>query len=221
MAINIKENGNVSVYSPRFVGEREIHQFIREKAQWIVRNVQEATEDYNTLKAKKYSHGHDFMFLGKKYRLAVIEKNIRRAQIHFDGERWLVKVPAMMTSEQRQEIVKEKLMQWFRSQALEILGCRVFHYSRIMEIEPIEIVIRAQKHIWGSCHHDKNKINLNWQLVMAPQEVLDYVIVHELCHLFHPNHSKRYWRKVGSILPDYKKRQKWLRDHALEVRLPK
>jgi predicted metal-dependent hydrolase len=120
----------------------------------------------------------------------------------------------------RQAVIKRAMLAWYKQQAKEILGARLFSFSRRMRLEPRHVQIRTQKHIWGSCHHKRRSIHLNWQLVLTPFFVIDYVIVHELCHLIVPDHSRRFWQKVEEILPSYKADQKWLKDNALDLRLP-
>ena len=89
-----------------------------------------------------------------------------------------------------------------------------------MKLEVGEVNVRTQRRIWGSCHPRTKKIFLNWQIIMAPIEVIDYVIVHELCHLLVANHSKRFWSKVARFKPDYKEQIRWLRSNAFDMVLP-
>lgn len=80
------------------------------------------------------------------------------------------------------------------------------------------ISVREQKTRWGSCS-SKGTLSFNWKLMLAPPAILDYVIVHELCHLAHMNHSERFWSSVAAVLPDYKERRKWLKEHGNELTL--
>lgn len=80
------------------------------------------------------------------------------------------------------------------------------------------ITVRDQKTRWGSCS-SRGTLSFNYRLIFAPPAVLDYVVVHELCHLTHMNHSKEFWNLVGSVMPDYKKHRKWLKEHGRELTL--
>lgn len=102
------------------------------------------------------------------------------------------------------------------TRAKRILPERVRYYADIMGVQYGRITIRMQKSRWGSCSSKKN-LNFNCLLMLTPQEIIDYVIVHELCHLKEMNHSPRFWAEVEKILPDYKERRKWLRDHEKEI----
>lgn len=218
--IRIEETAQISVVVPFYAKLEEIHQFIREKACWIQQKVEQTKVKQAFLKNKHFSTGQEFLFFGKRCKLEVIEKNINRSQIIFSKDRWSVSIPSQLSLSQRQEEVKGKIIQWYRTQAKEILGSRVFYYSRIIGIEPKEIVIRTQKRLWGCCHYYQKTISLNWQIVMTPIKVIDYVIIHELCHLTYPNHSSRFWKRVEKFMPDYREQKRWLKLNQLQLKLP-
>lgn len=102
------------------------------------------------------------------------------------------------------------------TKAKRIIPSRVRYYADLMGLEYGSITIRMQKTRWGSCSSKKN-LNFNCLLMRTPDNIIDYVVVHELCHLKEMNHSKRFWSEVGKVLPDYKERRKWLRDHQNEI----
>lgn len=104
--------------------------------------------------------------------------------------------------------------------AKQIIPAKVAYFARVMGVTYGRIAIRKQKTKWGSCSRDGN-LNFNCLLMMAPPEVLDYVVVHELCHRLEMNHSARFWALVECVLPDYKKPKKWLKEHggALMLRM--
>ena len=106
-------------------------------------------------------------------------------------------------------------------QALTVLPLRVKHFAKLIGVTYGRITIRNQRSRWGSCSGEGN-LNFNCLLMLAPQEVQDYVVVHELCHRKEMNHSPRFWAEVERILPDYKQRRKWLKDNggALIARMP-
>lgn len=97
--------------------------------------------------------------------------------------------------------------------ARDIFTRKTAYYASIMKVTYGRISIREQKTRWGSCS-SKGNLNFNWRLIFAPEEVLDYIVVHELAHRREMNHSPAFYRIVESVLPDYKKEQKWLREHG-------
>ncbi len=221
LTITINKKADVSVASPINMKEREINSFVHEKARWIIDKVKEAQKNKNILDQRKFENGHRFLFLGRKYKLGIVQQDIRRCRISFDTlDGWLVVVPKELSIRQRQIQIKEKMLKWYRTQAMEILGGRIFHYSRLIGVEPKKIAVRTQKRLWGCCDYNTQTIHINWLIVLSPIKVIDYVVIHELCHLTIPNHSKRFWRKVEKFMPDYKKYQRWLSENHLDMVLP-
>ena len=106
----------------------------------------------------------------------------------------------------------EKLCQ----KALSVIPDKVKYYAEIMGVTYGRITIRNQKTRWGSCSSEKN-LNFNWKLILAPPEVLDYVVVHELCHLKEMNHSKAFWDEVGKVMPNYETHKLWLKENGWKL----
>ncbi len=100
--------------------------------------------------------------------------------------------------------------------ALKVIPEKVRSYAEIMNVSYGRITIRNQKTRWGSCS-GKGNLNFNCLLMLAPERVIDYVVVHELCHLIEMNHSKAFWQQVEHVMPDYKDQRQWLKDHGNEI----
>lgn len=113
----------------------------------------------------------------------------------------------------------EKLAE-LKMQAKTEIPKRAAFYASQIGVTYGRITIRNQKTRWGSCS-SKGNLNFNCLLMLAPPEVLDYVVVHELCHLKEMNHSTRFWKEVEKILPDYKVQKKWLKEHGGELIISK
>jgi predicted metal-dependent hydrolase len=221
LTITVDEHAQVCVASPFTLKDRTIQDFIHTKARWIIARIKEAENNKNILRQKEFDDGHEFLFLGKKYTMNVREADIKRSRIVFDTVTgWSVVVPKELSGEGRRDQVKQKMLQWYRAQAKEILGGRIFHYSRLMGVEPKKIAIRTQKRLWGCCDYNTQAIHLNWQIILSPLKVVDYVVVHELCHLTVPSHSKRFWKRVGKFMPDFEEYRRWLKVNHLDMVLP-
>lgn len=110
----------------------------------------------------------------------------------------------------------ETLEKRYKSAARARLEARTAYYQTITGGSYTSITIRDQKTRWGSCS-SRGTLSYNYRLIFAPREVLDYVVVHELCHLTYLNHSKDFWNKVASVMPDYKVYKNWLREHGHEL----
>ena len=218
--ISISETYGLCVAAPRYLPDEAIRRFIVEKSSWIAKRLKEWEFLRQHSRHKSYESGQEFLFLGIKYPLTVRPGEVRLCQVVFDGARWVAVVPATALASHWPKLIKAKLIQWYRRQASEVFAGRVFEYSRLMGLEPRKITVKTQKRLWGSCAQHNKSINLNWQLIMAPLEVLDYVAVHELCHLKIADHSKRFWAMVADVLPDYRRRQQWLKTNRPDMILP-
>ncbi|MEI8054934.1 MAG: SprT family zinc-dependent metalloprotease [bacterium] len=99
---------------------------------------------------------------------------------------------------------------WYKNQSLKKITDRINYYANITQLKYKTIKLTSAKRSWGSCSH-KGSLRINWRLVMAPLDILDYVVVHELIHLVEKNHSKQFWHKVQTVLPNYKEQRNWLK----------
>lgn len=104
----------------------------------------------------------------------------------------------------------------YREAARERFESRVAYYHRVTGGNYTSITVRDQRSRWGSCS-SRGTLSFNFRLIFAPPAVLDYVVVHELCHLTHMNHSADFWNMVASVMPEYREYRKWLRDHGHEL----
>lgn len=112
----------------------------------------------------------------------------------------------------------ETLEKRYRSAARTQFEQRCAYYHQFTGGSYTSVTIRDQKTRWGSCS-SRGTLSFNYRLIFAPPAVLDYVVVHELCHLTHMNHSKEFWNMVGSVMPDYQTHKRWLREHGRELTL--
>ena len=222
MMIQIDERSRVRVVVPFYARTPDIQRFLLSKSRWIVEKIKVKSRLAPAIGNQPYSQietGAEFLFLGKKFPLELQENQIESpdgksplaVSLFFDGTKWRVLVPTILTTVQRHSQIKERLLIWYQMQAKEILGSRVFHYARIMGVEPKNITIKSPGRLWGSCNYRKQTIHLNWHIVMSPWEVLDYVIVHELCHLKEHNHSPAFWSLVAHAIPEYREARRELR----------
>jgi predicted metal-dependent hydrolase len=218
--VRLLESSEIAVAAPHHTSLEKIQAFIYKHADWLVRKQIQIQNRLLKIPERRYEDGQKFLFLGKEYPLQVRIVSDRQARMGFDGQSWLVSLPEEEAADSRPALIKKKLLLWYRAQAEEIFGGRVFHYGRILGATPETIVVKTQKRMWGNCHYRSKKINLNWRLVMAPMPVIDYVVVHELCHLEVPNHSSRFWRQVMQILPTCNVERQWLKKNAALLALP-
>lgn len=118
-----------------------------------------------------------------------------------------------LREQHREQALSKEELQELATQAMKLIPQKVRYYAQIIGVTYGRITIRNQRTRWGSCS-GKGNLNFNCLLLLMPEEVLDYVVVHELCHRKEMNHSARFWEEVEKILPDYRQRRKWLKDNG-------
>jgi predicted metal-dependent hydrolase len=213
ISICITPDGVVRVTSPSFVTDSYVHEVVYKRAAWILSNLENIKETTKGVLNRRYSRGDRAVYLGKEYDLKVIEEVEVENRIRFNGEEFEVHVDPEGDEEEREKSIREGLAEWYKHEAFRKFKERTRFYSEILKLYPNNIRVKEQKTLWGSCS-SKDNINFNWKLIMAPQAVLDYIVVHELCHLKHRDHSKNYWNLVEQIIPDHKEKRKWLKENG-------
>ncbi|HNB41217.1 MAG TPA: SprT family zinc-dependent metalloprotease [Anaerolineales bacterium] len=202
IALIVERDGSLTVRAPRRATLNDIYGFIQEKTDWILRS-REKLKAIKPIPKKAYVDGERFLFLGQEYELRLVPP--QRPALKFDGGFTL-----STSAQERGELAFTK---WYKTQALTLFTERVNYYANLHGLIPKEVKVNSAKTRWGSCT-SAGTLNFTWRLVMAPLEVIDYVVLHELAHLKVKNHSPRFWKLVESLCPDFKHHRKWLRDHG-------
>jgi len=204
LSIAIQPDGNLLVKAPFFMPDDEIVKWVKTKTGWIVRQRAKILEQQQQNPPKQYVTGEKFLYLGQEYKLEVRISAGRAGMVGIVEDKIVLFAKTDDSAE-----VQKILTAWYEKQAKTVIPKRVRFYAEQMGDTFGKITIKNQKKRWGSCSSARN-LNFNRRLIMAPQEVMDYVIVHELCHLRQMNHSSAFWREVEMVLPDYKVHKKWL-----------
>jgi len=114
--------------------------------------------------------------------------------------------------------IKVELEKWYREKAIKKINERVKYYIHFFSKQPKSIKVKEQKKRWGSCT-SKDELLFNWRCAMAPAYIIDYIVVHEMCHMYYKDHSKEFWNMVREVMPDYASRRMWLRDNGIKLDL--
>ncbi|GAB6170199.1 M48 family metallopeptidase [Clostridium carnis] len=208
LSMRVDENGKILISSPIFLKENDILKIIRKKENWII----ERLDEINNLNYFKYENGSKILYLGKEYDFKVrFDNTLNEFKVLLEND----KVNLIINKYQEKD-VKLIVDKWLKKKAVEILGSRTIDICNKIDIFPSRIIIKNQKSRWGSCNY-KKEIRLNYNLIKAPIEVIDYVIIHELCHIKHMNHSKEYWDLVKIYMPSYKEKNKWLKENGSKI----
>ena len=205
LALIVKGDGSLIVRAPMRTPKYRIEEFVTEHYPWIEKKRMEM-QSLDLPTSKQYITGEQFMFLGQSFPLEIVQ-NQKEALI-LNGN---FKLAAAVSKH-----AKEIFERWYREQARTIISERVNLFANGYGFQHKAIKITAATTRWGSCSVN-GSLNFSWRLILAPLTQVDYVIVHELVHTIHHNHSERFWAKVKDIMPDFKERQKWLRKHGPQL----
>ena len=185
-----------------------IRDSIKRKQRWINQRAILNFEEQN-LKNREFIDNDKFYFRGDEYRLSLILE--RKEAVKIEGG--LLVVSYVDDKSIGRENIKRLLEDWYLKESTKILKARTEELAQQMRVQPFGITVKNYNSKWGSCTAN-NKISYNWRIIMAPDHIVDYLIVHELSHIIEPNHSKNFWYQVGSYCKDFQKKRKWLRENG-------
>jgi predicted metal-dependent hydrolase len=208
ISIIIDRDGSVIVRAPKRVSKRTIQAFINEKEDWIRKTQEKARRQYRHVAPKRFIEGEQFLFLGSKYPLVYVDRKRPALLLNHRFE--------LARSERRR--AKEVFIAWYRMMAREVLTERADYLAARYGFTYQRVRITSAMTRWGSCNA-RGGLNFPWRLVMAPLEMIDYVVLHELVHTEVRNHSKQFWARVAEFMPDYKQRVAWFNEHGRELGL--
>ena len=207
IAIIIERDGTLTVRAPMRISQVHINSFVQEKVDWITRTRKKLKSVVEIL-VRQYADGEVFLFLGSSFDLKLVRP--QRPSLQFDN--------GFTLSHTAQKRGASAFTRWYKERADEVISERVAQFAKQYNFIPKEIKISSAKTRWGSCSPN-GTLNFTWRLVMAPLDVIDYVVVHELVHLQVKDHSSKFWKAVESIYPEYKKQRKWLRENGEKLNL--
>lgn len=197
---------------PGYPRGREL-EFLLLSERWILRQVARAIP---SRPAPQFRSGESFPVLGRPLVLEVrCEAGRRRGAFSVREDRIVAALPER-SDDISGDAVRRGLARMYAQLALGIFEQRVAVWAERMGRGPTSIRVRDYRAAWGYCRRD-GSISFNWRLAQAPPEVVDYVVVHELAHLWRMDHSLRFWRKVEDFVPDYRERRRWLREQGREL----
>ncbi len=220
ISLEIKAEGTINARVPDFIPDADIKKLIEDNKLKLYRKYKEfCPEGKKTITKggsydKLYYNGAVLPFVLGEIKLLLVKKGSKDSaklyyRKHPDGSRSLT----VETGSEDSVLIRDSITDWYRRYAKETLLKKTAYYSKIMQTDYQRITVREQRTRWGSCS-SKGNLNFNWKLMMMPETVIDYVVVHELAHRKHMDHSPAFWREVEKILPDYKDRRYWLRENG-------
>lgn len=198
---------DLQVRVPEHLEDQRVAEILKQKRPWIRSKVAEL-QRVPPHRTKELVSGESFPYLGRHYRLKVQEGH--QVGVCLSGGYLRATIRPTEQNESQELRIQQYLQNWYRSRALERLQDKTHRYAKQIGVSPAGISVRNFKSRWGSCDK-KGEVVFNWNIIKAPHSIVDYVVIHELCHLIHPNHSKDFWELVGRHDASYPEHRQWLR----------
>lgn len=206
ISLEIKSDGMLIIRAPLSTKDSVIQKFVDEKRDWIQKSYAHTLKRLEQFRPKQFIEGEKFLYLGQEYDLHIADDMF--GKLLFE-DRFILSARYLPKARRLFE-------QWYKEEAFAIFTRRCKFYSPILKASYQSIKLSSAKHRWGSCH-PRGSLCFNWRLVMAPEAIIDYVVVHELAHIKEANHSSRFWAIVSQTLPGYKEAKKWLKENHFKL----
>ena len=202
----IERDGHVSVHVPAHLSDDRADAVVDRKRLWIYRNLAEWRDLNATRVVREWANGEGFLYLGASYRLLLVQEQDEALKLK-DGRFCL-----------RRDIVerggetagKREFERFYTRKGLERMRNRVAFHVAKAGITALSVDVRDIGYQWATCSADGH-LSFHWKCMMATPRVIDYIVVHELCHLRHRDHTAAFWNEVDKLMPDYRERKDWLR----------
>lgn len=203
IALVVQSDGRLVVRAPLRTSQKIIDAFVTSKADWIEKSRQSQVARRKFFPKRHFSPGELFWYLGKQYPLTLVASQRPALQFHL----------AFELDEKSAVQAKKRFEQWYREQARLYLTERVQYFAHLYNFQYKPVKITSARTRWGSCSA-RGTLSFAWRLIMAPPEIIDYVVLHELAHTVQHNHGQQFWSLVQSMQPDYAAKRKWLKQNG-------
>ncbi|WP_315078825.1 SprT family zinc-dependent metalloprotease [uncultured Clostridium sp.] len=222
ICIKIDINGEVQVIAPMRISKEYILNFLNEKNDWIIEKRKELKTVLNKKVKREFKEGNTFMYLGKEYPIHLIfNDKVKKISVDFIDESLNSNIEGqsefiIKTNTYDVEKLKNALENWYRCKTLSIVKERIKLYEFKLKDKITKVTVKEQKRRYASINI-KNETFFNWRISMAPLEVIDYIVVHEMCHMDFRNHSNQFWNRVEDVMPNYKKCHEYLKENGINM----
>jgi predicted metal-dependent hydrolase len=209
LALIIEADGSLTVRAPMRMTRAAIQDFVTQKADWIHKTQTKVKARADGKASHHFQTGELFPYLGHLHPLTIVPAQRPALKLDEAGFR---------LSQSAQPRARQYFEAWYKQQARAYLQTRVDHFAALHSLKFHGLRISSARTRWGSCSH-KNDLSFTWRLILAPPEVVDYVILHELAHTVQHNHGPKFWSLVESLMPDYKNHLRWLKQNGHSLNL--
>jgi len=209
----IMDFNGLRVVKPLKAKISEVDKVLKSKSNWIHKHYISFQSIRVQEDERNWESGEKILYLGDRYELRIILHKKKLTFIDFDGYQFEISVNENLEGSERKAQIEKAIRKWYAQKAYETIKIRLDYFCMMSGLKYNAMRVKDQKSRWGSCSK-KGNLNFNWKLIMSPQWIMDYVIIHEVCHLRHLNHSREFWDLVARYMPDYKKAKLWLKKNG-------
>jgi len=210
--IAVEAPGQVIVTSPEARTDEEIIKVVSSKAKWITQQLYNMKDIRFQPVLREFVNGEALLYMGRNYRLNLqLEPALRKPVVTLTKG-----IFSIQTKTADQDYLRPYMIDWYKQKCSHKIQKRVDYYAVKLGVQPKEIHVKEQKKRWASCTLD-NTLYFNWRCILAPSPIMDYIIVHELCHILEKCHSSRFWSLLRTVMPEYEARKKWLMDNGVKL----
>lgn len=207
--IVIERDGRVLVRAPKTIPPERIEDIVEAKRYWIYKTLAEWRDLNATRVLREYRNGEGFLYLGRSYRLSLIAD--QDEPLLLKGGRFCLRWDLVERGEVK--AAKAAFREYFIARGRERMTDRVQYYAPKIGVTPRRIDVRELGHRWASCS-PRGNLAFHWKCMMAPPTIIDYIVVHELCHFHQRDHTEAFWNEVDKVLPFYQERKDWLKKNG-------
>lgn len=212
--IVIERDGRISVRPPKRMTPEQVDSIVLRKRMWIYRNLADWRDLNATRVVREWVNGEAFPYLGSNYRLLLVGQQEEALKLK-EGRFCLLR---SVVDQGGKDAAHQAFQEFYEEKGRERLSKRVAALAAKVGVQPGRISVKELGYRWASCLSD-GSLHFHWKCMMAPGTIIDYIVVHELCHLRHRDHSVAFWNEVDKVLPDYRERKEWLRARGAELDL--
>lgn len=207
--IVVERDGSVIVRAPAMLRDEHIEDIVQSKRHWIYKTLAEWRDLNATRVLREYRNGEGFLYLGRSYRLSLIAE--QNEPVLLRSGRFYLRRDLVDRGEVA--AARAAFRDFFIARGKERITERVRYYAPKVGVTLRVIDVRELGNRWASCSPNRN-LAFHWKCMMAPTTIIDYIVVHELCHLHHLNHTKAFWNEVDKVMPSYRERKDWLKKNG-------
>lgn len=207
--LTVDRGGELILTAPPDVDEATLAGFVRARRLWLYTKLAQMSAVQRSPPEKQYVSGEGFSYLGRSYRLLLVDE--QEQPLKLEAGRFRMLSAAALSG-------REHFVSWYISRGTTWLAPRVAGWAQRMGLQPTRIDVRELGYRWGSCS-SSGTVNFHWATLQLPPSALDYIIVHELAHLAEPDHTPDFWLRVGRTLPEYGQRKQWLAENGADIDL--